>query len=208
MLCCRNEIEQHHTNGKRLVARDPRPELVEVAEQKAGVARLAEADLIPPPAEIANPRQVKAQAAAIIITAPQALGRLGKQVPGEIRCTVVGAQFRLEHLLMAHAFGEAGGGRLNVDAVQHLMKQEAIDAAPDPAQLERGCFPELGDGEDAGAVKALLHPFADAVDLLQFEAEQNVGQIVLRDDDQAVRLLEATRWLLASERQRFHCSIG
>jgi hypothetical protein len=32
-------------------------------------------------------------------------------------------------------------------------------------------------------VKALFHALADAVDLLQFEAEQDAGQIVMRDDD-------------------------
>ena len=51
-------------------------------------------------------------------------------------------------------------------------------------------MPELGDCENAGAVQALLHALADAVDLLQFEAEQNVGQIVMGDDDQPVRLLQ------------------
>jgi hypothetical protein len=133
---------------------------------------------------------VKAQSAAIVIAAPQALGRLGEQVPGEIRGALIGAQFRLEHVLMAHAFGEAGGGRLNIDAVQHLMEQESVDAAPDPTQPERGCFPELGNGESAGAIEALLHARADAVDLLQFEAEQNLGQVVLGDDDKPVRLLQ------------------
>jgi hypothetical protein len=39
-------------------------------------------------------------------------------------------------------------------------------------------------------VQALLHALADAVDLLQFEAEQNLRQIVMRDDDQPVRLLQ------------------
>jgi hypothetical protein len=84
---------------------------------------------------------VQAQPAAKIIAAPQALGRLGQQVPGEIRCTVVGAQFRLEHVLMAHAFGEAGGGGLNIDAVQHLVEQQPVDAAPHPAQPHRRGLP-------------------------------------------------------------------
>jgi hypothetical protein len=110
-------------------------------------------------------------------------------VPGEIRGTLIGAQFGLEHVLVAHALGEAGGGRLDIDAVQHLVEQQAIDAAPHPAQPHRRGLPELGDGEDAGAVQALLHAFADAVDLLQFEAEQDAGQIVMRDDDETVRLL-------------------
>jgi hypothetical protein len=43
--------------------------------------------------------------------------------------------------------------------------------------------PELGDGKDAGAMQPLLHPFTDAVDLLQFEAEQDVRQVVFGDDD-------------------------
>ena len=72
---------------------------------------------------------------------PQALGRLGQQMPGEIRAPSCGAQFRLEHMLMADAFGEAGGGRLDIDAVQHLVEQQAIDAAPDPAQPERRSVP-------------------------------------------------------------------
>ena len=63
------------------------------------------------------------------------------------------------------SFRIAGGGGLDVDAVQHLMEQHAVDAAPSAAQLERHGVPELGDGEDAGAVKPLLHARADAVDL-------------------------------------------
>jgi hypothetical protein len=39
-------------------------------------------------------------------------------------------------------------------------------------------------------VKPLLHALAYAVDFLQFEAEQNAGQIVMRDHDQPVRLLQ------------------
>ena len=92
-------------------------------------------------------------------------------------------------MLVADAFRVAGGGGLDIDAVQHLVEQHGIDAAPHPAQLERRCTPELCDGEDAGAVEPLLHARADAVDLLQFEAEQNLRQVGLGDDDQAVRLL-------------------
>jgi hypothetical protein len=40
-----------------------------------------------------------------------------------------GAQVGLQHMLMTDALGKAGGGRLNIDAVQHLVKQHAIDAA-------------------------------------------------------------------------------
>ena len=79
-------------------------------------------------------------------------------------------------MLVADALRKAGGGGLDIDAVQHLMEQEAVDAAPHPAQLERRRVPELGDGDDAGAVKPLLHARADAVDRLQFEAEQNLRQ--------------------------------
>jgi hypothetical protein len=39
-------------------------------------------------------------------------------------------------------------------------------------------------------VKPLLHARADAVDLLQLEAERNVGQLVIGDDDKAIRLLQ------------------
>ena len=34
---------------------------------------------------------------------------------------------------MAKAFRIAGGGRLNIEAVQHLVEQHAVDAAPDLA---------------------------------------------------------------------------
>jgi hypothetical protein len=74
--------------------------------------------------------------------------------------------------------------------VQNLVKEQPVDAAPHTAQPERRRVPELLDGEDAGAVQALLHARADPVDLLQFEAEQNLGQVLLRDDDQPVRLLQ------------------
>jgi hypothetical protein len=50
-----NKIEQDNAGGQRLVARDPLPKRVETAEQKPGVARLRETDLIPPAAEIADP---------------------------------------------------------------------------------------------------------------------------------------------------------
>jgi hypothetical protein len=48
---------------------------------------------------------------------------------------------------------------------------------------ERRRLPKLGDGENSGAVEPLLHARADAVDFLQFELEQDVRQVVGRDDD-------------------------
>ena len=69
-------------------------------------------------------------------------------------------------MLIADAFGKAGGARLYVDAVQHLAEQHAVDAAPDPAQPQRGSIPKLGDRENSGAVEPLLHALADTVDLL------------------------------------------
>jgi hypothetical protein len=45
------------------------------------------------------------------------------------------------------------------------------------AQLERRRIPELGDGEDAGAVKPLLHAFADAVDVLQCGPSRMSGKL-------------------------------
>jgi hypothetical protein len=44
--------------------------------------------------------------------------------------------------------------------------------------------------KDAGAEQALLHAFANTVDLLQFEAEQNFGQFVMGDDGEPVGLLQ------------------
>ena len=120
-----------------------------------------EGDFIPVAAEIADPGKMQAQAAAIIIAAPQPLGRFREQVLGEIMRALVGAQVRFKDVLMADAFGKAGGGRLDIHAVQHLVEQHAVDAAPHPAQLKRRRVPQLGDGEDAGAVKPLLHARAD-----------------------------------------------
>jgi hypothetical protein len=77
---------------------------------------------------------MQAKALTVVIAMPQALGCFGQQVPGEIRSTLIGAQIRLEHMLMAHAPGEAGGGRLDIDTVQHLVEQQAINPAPDPVQ--------------------------------------------------------------------------
>ena len=130
-----------------------------------------------------GPRQMHAEPPAVIVAAAQALGRLGQQMLREVVRAFLGAQFWLQHMLVAAAFRKAGGGGLDVDTVQHLVKQHAINAAPHPAQLERRSVPKLGDGEDAGAVEPLLHARADAVDLLQFEAEQDVGQVAGCDDD-------------------------
>ena len=40
-------------------------------------------------------------------------------------------------------------------------------------------------------MQPLLHARADAVDILQLEAEQDSGQVVLGDHDQPVRLLRS-----------------
>jgi hypothetical protein len=53
------------------------------------------------------------------------------------------------------------------------LKQQAIDAAPHPPQLERRRVPELGNGRNAGPLKPLLHAPPDAVNVLQVEAEQD-----------------------------------
>ena len=42
MLVGGDQVEQHDVNGKRLVARDPFPQLLEAREQESGVARLME----------------------------------------------------------------------------------------------------------------------------------------------------------------------
>jgi hypothetical protein len=41
-----------------------------------------------------------------------------------------------------------------------------------------------------GAIEPLRHALADAVDVLQVEAQQNFRQVLLGDDDQPVRLLQ------------------
>jgi len=69
---------------------------------------------------------------------------------------------------MPNAFRKPGGWRLNVDAVQHLMEQQPVDANPHLAQLERRGPPEFSDSENADAVKPLLHALADAVALSWF----------------------------------------
>ena len=85
----------------------------------------------------------------------------------EIGRAFFGAQIRLQHMLVADTLGIAGGGGLDIDAMQHLMEQQPVDAAPHPPQLELRRVPQLGDGEDAGAVQPLLHARADAVNVLQ-----------------------------------------
>jgi hypothetical protein len=42
--------------------------------------------------------------------------------------------------------------RLDIDAMQHLVEQHAVDPAPHAAQLKRRRHPQLGRSEDAGAM--------------------------------------------------------
>ena len=60
MLGGGHQVEQHHADAERLVARYPLPELLETGEQEAGVARLVEIGFIPQAAEIADPRKMHA----------------------------------------------------------------------------------------------------------------------------------------------------
>src|SRR5271163_4727796 len=166
MLASGNKVEQHNPDGQRFITGHAQPKLIEAGEEKPGLVRFLKADLIPEAAEIGDPGKMQAYPAAVIVAAPQALGGFGEQVLGEISGAGGRAQFGFQHMLMADAFREAGGGGLYVDAVQHLVKQHAVDAAPDPAQLERCSVPKLGDGQNPGAVKPLLHALADAIDLL------------------------------------------
>jgi hypothetical protein len=53
-----------------------------------------------------------------------------------------------------------------------------------------GRVAQLLDVDDAGAMQPPLHARADAVDVLQVEAEQDIGQVVLGDHDEPVRLLQ------------------
>jgi hypothetical protein len=55
---------------------------------------------------------------------------------------------------------------LDIDAMQHLVEQQPVDAARHPAQSQRRRLPELCDGTDAGAPEPLLPALADAVDIL------------------------------------------
>jgi hypothetical protein len=84
---------------------------------------------------------MQAEAPAIIVAAPQALGRLGQQVLREMMHALFAAQVGLQHMLMANAFRKSGGGRLDIDAVQHLVEQHAVDAAPYAALLKRRRVP-------------------------------------------------------------------
>ena len=78
---------------------------------------------------------------------------------------------------------------------------KAVDA-PHAAQLERRRVPQLGDGQDAGAVQPLRHAGADAVAVLQFETEQNPRQVIFGDDDQPVRFLQVGTDLAEKHVQR------
>jgi hypothetical protein len=74
----------------------------------------------------------------------------------KIMRALFGAQIRIQHMLMPDAFRKTRRRRLDVDTVQHLMEENAIDAAPHPAQAERRRVPQFRDGEDPGAMKPLL----------------------------------------------------
>ena len=50
-----NQVEQHHADAERLVARHAVPGLLEAAKQESGVARLVKIGFVPEAAEIADP---------------------------------------------------------------------------------------------------------------------------------------------------------
>ena len=116
MLAGGNKVEQHDPDRQRFITGHAQPELFEAGQQKAGLARFLKIDLIPPAAEIADPGKMHAQSGAVVVAPPQPLGGFGKQVLREVPGAVIRAQFRLQHMLMADAFGEARGGRLDIDA--------------------------------------------------------------------------------------------
>jgi len=99
-----HQVEQHHADGKRLVARHALPELLEAGEQESGVARFVEIGFVPPTVEIADPGQMRAEPAAIVIAPAQPLGRFGQQMLRKIMRAFLGAQVRLQHMLVANAF--------------------------------------------------------------------------------------------------------
>jgi hypothetical protein len=55
-----DQVKQHHADAERFGAWHPFPELLEAGEQEAGVARLVKIGFLPPAAEIADPRQMRA----------------------------------------------------------------------------------------------------------------------------------------------------
>ena len=80
MLVGGDQVEQHRADAKRLVPRYARPQLLEAGEQESGVARFVKIRFVPPAAEIADPGQMRAEPAAIVIAPAQPLGRFGQQM--------------------------------------------------------------------------------------------------------------------------------
>jgi hypothetical protein len=77
----------------------------------------------------------------VVIAAPQPFGRLGQQMLREIVRALFGAKIRLQHMLASWwpiAFRKPRGGGLDVDAVQHLVEEHAVDATLPPHTL-RSC---------------------------------------------------------------------
>ena len=90
---------------------------------------------------------------------------------------------------MAVAEGFARGGKVgNLIAAQQVPQAVAEDATPRLVQCGFAGVAEDCDAADADRVQARLHAAANAGEVAELEGVQNVRQLVMLDDDEAVGL--------------------
>jgi hypothetical protein len=61
MLIGGHQVQQHDADTQRLIARDLPPKLLEAGKQESGIARFVKIGFVPPAAEIADPRKMRAK---------------------------------------------------------------------------------------------------------------------------------------------------
>jgi hypothetical protein len=98
---------------------------------------------------------------------------------------VEGAEFGGKDVGVADG-GAVGGAFGDVVAAEPVPPVLADDAAPDLFEVEFGALAEFGDGGDAGGGEAGEHAAADAGEVVELEGVEDVGEIVVLDQGEAI----------------------
>ena len=158
-------------------ARARRPERVKHVREMERVLRFVEAAL-PAPGLVVAVTHGEMQAAGVVAGVAQThRGFLQEAVEDGEGGVVVAASGRQDVPVADGIMLDRGA--LLESAVHPLVEAGALNAAPDRAELGAGRGVELGDGGDARGVEALLHVFADAGEVGEFEVPVAVEEQVV-----------------------------
>ena len=156
MLISRSQVEQHDADAQRFVPRNPSPR----GSASRKPCRASHENRFP-----RTSRQDRRPRKDARLDAGRSSRRAAVRSAAFVRrccekscAAFAGALVRLRRLLVTDAFRIAGGGGLDVDAMQHLMEEHAVSCRPTPAQAgEWRRVQQLLDRDDTGAVQPLLH---------------------------------------------------